>query len=479
MNQKTLDMKQLLLVCALSLFAGGAYAQDDPVIMTVAGQPVLRSEFEYSYNKNNSEGVIDKKSVNDYVDLFINYKLKVKAAEDAHLDTLASYQKEFASYRDKQIRPSMINDADVEQEAYRLYSEAKHRIDSMGGMVKPAHIFLLVKQKASAEEDEAVHQRIDSIYNVLQHGGNFAELARKYSDDKGSAANGGELPWLVKGQTLKEFEQTAYSLKKGEMSKPFRTAVGYHIMLLKDKAGYFPYDSVRANIIRYIDQRGVRESIIDHKLDSLAKVEGSTPDKVLAQKREAMEEKDPNLKYLIREYHDGLLLYEVSNREVWAKAANDEPGLKDFFRKNRKQYKWDAPRFKGVAYSAHKAEDVEAVKKALRDVPFEKWADVLRTTFNNDSVLRIHAEKGIFKEGDNALVDKEVFGKDTVVRAEKDYPYSAIYGKKLKKPEDYDDVRAQVVADYQDALEKQWVAGLRKKYAVTVDRAVLATVNKH
>ena len=77
MNQKTLDMKQLLLVCALSLFAGGAYAQDDPVIMTVAGQPVLRSEFEYSYNKNNSEGVIDKKSVNDYVDLFINYKLKV------------------------------------------------------------------------------------------------------------------------------------------------------------------------------------------------------------------------------------------------------------------------------------------------------------------------------------------------------------------------------------------------------------------
>ena len=204
-----------------------------------------------------------------------------------------------------------------------------------------------------------------------------------------------------------------------------------------------------------------------------------TPDKVLAQKREAMEEKDPNLKYLIREYHDGLLLYEVSNREVWAKAANDEPGLKDFFRKNRKQYKWDAPRFKGVAYSAHKAEDVEAVKKALRGVPFEKWADVLRTTFNNDSVLRIHAEKGIFKEGDNALVDKEVFGKDTVVRAEKDYPYSAIYGKKLKKPEDYDDVRAQVVADYQDALEKQWVAGLRKKYAVTVDKAVLATVNKH
>lgn len=472
-------MKNLLLACALLLSGSAVHAQDDPTIMTIAGQPVSRSEFEYSYNKNNAEGVIDKKTVNEYVDLFVNYKLKVRAALDAKLDTMASYQKEFATYRDKQIRPSFVSDADVENEAYKLYKREQHRIDSMGGMVRPAHIFLRVPQRATAQEEEAVHQRIDSIYNVLTKGGDFATLARTYSDDHNSAVNGGEMPWIIKGQTLKEFENEAYSLKKGEMSKPFRTEVGYHIMLLKDKANYFPYDSLKTNIIRFINQRGWRERIIDQRLDSIAKVEHTTPAMVLAKKRADMEAHDPDLRNLIREYHDGLLLYEISNREVWAKAAEDEAGLKNYFDKHKKQYKWDSPRFKGVAYDCKDEADVKAVKSALAKVPFDKWTEVLRTTFNNDSVLRIHAEKGIFKEGDNALVDSKVFGKDTVYQGRKDYPYTAVYGKKIKAPQTFDDVRGQVVADYQDALEKVWVAGLRKKYKVTVDKEVLATVNKH
>ena len=81
--------------------------------MTINGNPVLRSEFEYSYNKNNSEGVIDKKTIDEYVDLFINYKLKVAAALDAKLDTATSFKQEFAMYRDQQVRPTLVTDADV------------------------------------------------------------------------------------------------------------------------------------------------------------------------------------------------------------------------------------------------------------------------------------------------------------------------------------------------------------------------------
>ena len=66
--------------------------------MTIAGEPVLRSEFEYSYNKNNSEGVIDKKTVEEYVDLFVNYKLKVAAALEEKMDTMTSYKKEYVGY---------------------------------------------------------------------------------------------------------------------------------------------------------------------------------------------------------------------------------------------------------------------------------------------------------------------------------------------------------------------------------------------
>ena len=94
---------------------------DDPIIMTVNGQPVLRSEFEYSYNKNNSEGVIDKKTVDEYVDLFINYKLKVAAALDAKYDTLTSFKNEFAQYRDQQVLPAMVTDDDMLQEAHNIY----------------------------------------------------------------------------------------------------------------------------------------------------------------------------------------------------------------------------------------------------------------------------------------------------------------------------------------------------------------------
>ena len=108
-------MRIISLLSAVMLSGTMAFAQQvDPVIMTVNGQPVSRSEFEYSYNKNNSEGVIDKKTVAEYVDLFVNYKLKVQAALDAKLDTLTSFKQEFMTYRDQQVRPTMITDADIE-----------------------------------------------------------------------------------------------------------------------------------------------------------------------------------------------------------------------------------------------------------------------------------------------------------------------------------------------------------------------------
>ena len=123
---------------------------------------------------------------------------------------------------------------------------------------------------------------------------------------------------------------------------------------------------------------------------------------------------------------------------------------------------------------------MKAVKNSVKKLPFDQWAEKLRTTFNGDSVIRIRVEKGIFKKGDNALVDREIFKKDTTVTAVKDYPIDAVYGKVLKKgPEEYNDVRGLVVADYQDLLEKQWVEELRRKYTFTVDRDVLKTVNNH
>ena len=111
---------------------------------------------------------------------------------------------------------------------------------------------------------------------------------------------------------------------------------------------------------------------------------------------------------------------------------------------------------------------------------FDEWNEALRTTFNNDSVLRIRAEKGLFKKGDNPLIDREVFKvHDAEVKPVNGYPIDATYGKLLKKPEDYTDVRPLVVADLQDAMERIWIEDLRSMYPVVINNEILKTVNKH
>ena len=406
--------------------------------MTINGQPVSRSEFEYSYNKNNAEGVIDKKSVDEYVDLFINYKLKVQAALDARLDTLSSFKKEFLSYRNQQVRPTFITDADVEAEGRKLYREAQQQVEANGGMWNCAHILI-------------------------------------------SAMNGGQLLHLQKGQTVPEFEKALFALKPGEISAPVLSPFGYHIIKMGGRESFPTYETLRSDIMQYIEMQGLREQIIDQKLDSIVESEGKTitQEQLLDRKLASLEEKDASMKNLIREYYDGLLMIEMSNREVWDKAAKDEKALEAYFRKHKKQYKWTEPRFKGIAYHVKTKEDVEAVKACVKNVPFNQWAEKLRDKFNADNTIRIRVEKGIFRKGDNALVDREIFGAKTTVKPVNGYPIDAVFGKKIKAPEGMEDVRDLVVSNYQEELEKAWVEALRKKYKVVVDKKVLSTVNKH
>jgi len=177
-------MKKFLSIAAFFLAVVPCAAlspqQDDPVIMTINGKEVPRSEFEYSFNKNNSEGVIDKKSVEEYVELFINYKLKVAAALDAKYDTLTSFKQEFAQYRNQQVLPAMVTDADMLKEAHNIYDNTVKQIGP-DGLVQVAHILLRVDQKASQEVLTAAKVRIDSIYNALKQGADFAELAKNVS----------------------------------------------------------------------------------------------------------------------------------------------------------------------------------------------------------------------------------------------------------------------------------------------------------
>ena len=373
------------ILCAFAITAGAQTS--DPVVMTINGQNVTRSEFEYSYNKNNGDEVIEKTTVEQYVPLFVNYKLKVAAALDARLDTLASFKQEFAKYRDQQVRPSIVTSEDVENEARKIYDDRQKMIGDKG-LIRPAHILIRLAQKASSAAQDSAKARIDSIYACLRSGADFADLATRLSQDPGSAKRGGLLPWICIGQTLKEFEDVAFSLNKGEMSKPFLSPVGYHIVKMTDRKQLEPYDSLRANIITFIEKRNLRDAIAQRKVSEMVKSSNGqlTAAEIMQQKADSLAKVDEAMKYLIQEYHDGLLLFEVSNREVWEKAAADSVGQMKWYKKYRKKR----------------------------------------------------------------------------------------YGKKK-----YEEVKAAVTADWQDELEKRWVAALRKRYDVVIYDEVLKTVNKH
>ena len=415
--------------------------KSDPIIMTVAGVDVPRSEFEYSYNKNNTDGVIDKKTVDEYVELFVNYKLKVKAALDARLDTTTSFRQEFAQYRDQQIRPVLVTDDDMLAEAHRIYDQTNENIGP-DGLVNASHILLRIAQKASDAEQQEAKRRIDSVYAALQAGADFEALAKQVSQDPGSARRGGVLGWFARNQMVKEFEDAAFALQPGEMSKPFLSPYGWHIVLVKERKQFEPFEFHKDNIFRFMEQQNMRNGIAERKLDAQVAASGNTVTKaqLLDKCADSLSAVDPEMRYLIQEYHDGLLLYDIRK----------DPA------------------------------DVKAVAKCVKKLKFDDWNEALRSTFNNDSILRIRVEKGLFKKGDNKLIDREVFKvKDVQVDSVKGFPIDAVYGKLLKKPQDYTDVRALVVTDLQDEMERAWVADLRKKYAVTVNEEVLKTVNKH
>jgi len=375
----------------------------------------------------------------------------------------------------------LVPESQMEDECKKYYQRMQESLDGHD-LIQPAHIFLRVEQSASAEDQSKAKERIDSAYNALKAGADFAGLAKSISQDPQSAVRGGLLPWLGPNQTVKEFEDVAYGLQKDEMSEPFLSPVGYHIVKMMDRKSLETYDELQPNILKFLESQGMKDRLATQMLDSIS--QKSDPQKsveeILDEETERLCQQDEELKYLIQEYHDGLLLFEICNREVWEPASKDTLGLENYFKKNKKQYAWDEPHFNGMIYYCRNSEDVKAVKKLLKKIPEEKWTATVREHFNKDSVT-VRMEKRLFKKGDNVNVDALALKvKDAKTIENKDFPFMGVLGKNLKKgPKKWTDVSSQVVTDYQRKKENEFVAKLREKYSVEVHQDVLDTVNNH
>ena len=586
-------MKKVILSIILLAGAMMGFAQEDKVLMTINGEPVMLSEFLYIYEKNNQESSLEKKSMEEYLDLFINFKLKVAEAIAQGVDTTEAFKKELAGYRaqatpkymqdneaiDSLVQLSYNRQANVRRAAHiaiqcpanadsatMAAAEAKIQLarervttgvekkvkqgrkwvtvrepeafadvaremtddpagKENGGELGWIQVFrfvypfedavyntpvgevtevfrspyglhiALVEEERAFEEVHAAHimkmmprgsegmaidakKHIDSLYQVVLAGADFAEIATAHSDDKGSAVRGGDLGWFGRGMMVQPFENITFDMQPGEMSEPFPTRFGWHFVKLYEKRGIQPLDSMRQQLLNQV-KRDVRYQEAEKSFINKTRAEYNLPaemsnDEVKAYADAHLEEKYADLRNLVREYHDGILLFDVSLREVWDKANKDTEGLATFFKANKKNYTWDAPRYKGYIIYAKDEKVAKAAKQIIKSANADSVMSYINQRVNVDSVQYVRVERGLWTEGKNAAVDKYAFKSKTAeYTPTEEFPIVVPVGKVIKAPEEYTDVRGQVTTDYQDHLEKLWVQTLRDKYPVVVNEEVL------
>jgi peptidyl-prolyl cis-trans isomerase SurA len=207
-----------------------AAAQNDPVLMTVDGVPVTRGEFEAIYKKNNKDVQVTREALDEYLELFINYKLKVREAEVQGMDTVGKFRSELEGYRKQLARPYLI-DRDLNE---ALMREAYERMQQE---VRASHILVQLASDPTPEDTAAAWKRVMALRERVLKGEDFAAVARAPggSDDPSAQKNGGDLGWFSALQMVYPFETAAYTTKEGELSQPVRTRFGYHIIKVAGK----------------------------------------------------------------------------------------------------------------------------------------------------------------------------------------------------------------------------------------------------
>lgn len=642
---------KLLIGTGVALGCVAAFAAKDPVVMTINGVDVPRSEFEYLYHKNTQQQ-LEAQPLDEYVKMFELYKMKVADALEAGIDTTAKFRREMMQYRNELGAPYLVDSVYLETLARQQYDrmgtevEAKHIMmpkaqsrdanlrtravmdsihnlitsgtktfeelaaefstdrlsktngGNMGwitagplpysfenvvydtpegqisevfespvayhivkgghrransGEVLASHILLMADRNMSEPGKLKVKAKADSIYNILKADpSRFADIARQYSQDRGSAKNGGELPWFGVGQMVPAFSDAAFALKDGEISEPVLSPYGYHIIYRRDHRARPEFSQVRDKLISritnpqderrellmlnqnqalgkkfklkvnkplcdkmlaYVAANGFDENFAktfsegavgEQELFSIGKTKHPVKDymklaKTLSRSNDvdltktlsrsidnlinralreaqldALPAEQPEYRNLLNEYRDGSLLYEISVRNVWEKASQDEKGLNDYFQAHRGDFTWTEPRVKGILIKTVNDSVAGKIRERLNTLGGDTIATTLRKEFGKD----IQADRVLVKKGDNAFIDYLVFDpKNSQPPLSSNFPVYFMYNPViLEQPSCPEDVKGLLTQAYQDQLEQEWVKELRRKYPVKVNEKELRKI---
>ncbi|KOS04652.1 peptidylprolyl isomerase [Flavobacterium akiainvivens] len=629
------------------------------VLFTIDDKPYYTDEFVRVYKKNlNLVKDESQKDLDNYLDLFVGYKLKVNKAYKLGLNENKRYQGEFKSYRSqyaknymtdtvvtdelvkeaydrslKEIRASHIlftvDENALPADTLKAYNKAvevrkravagedfaklageasqdpsaKQNGGDLGyfsvfrmvypfesgafntpkgeisqpvrsrfgyhiikvtdvrdnrGDITVAHIMVMKPKKENAEEAAKAKAKINDIYKKLQQGEDFAELAKQFSDDKSSANSGGKLNKFSSGElTSTEFEDQAFALKNpGDITEPFESSFGWHIVKLVEKFPVPAFAQVKAdyeNRVKRDERSRLIETSVTEKIrkkykskkdkkvydeavatltDSVYTGKWSLPENieeynnktlltinndkqvtaktfltyVNAQQRVAaqtakpvaaaaaafydkfekeqlteyydahLEQLYPEFGYTMDEYRDGLLLYDLMQKEIWDKSKNDTIGLQKFYDAHKADYQWKN-RADAEVFSSTAEADVKQAREMLL-----KGQDVaaIKEKLNTKQKVSVMEKTGVYEQDSNAI-PKAVVWKEGVSDVVKDGNY--YYVVKINKllpagAKTLDEAKGRVINDYQQYLESTWVEDLKKESAVKVNQAVFEKVKK-
>lgn len=420
------------------------------------------------------------------------------------------------------------------------------------GQVTVAHIMTLNGQNPT--EATAAKSTIDDVYKKLQQGEAFESLAQQFSQDKSSSGKGGQLQRFGSGElSSEEFENVAFSLKdKGQISAPFQSQFGWHIIKLIEKHPVKPLDESEMDFdskIRKDDRSKLINASLNEKLrkkypvkredkvykkilplvtDKYYKQEWELPadmkamneklltinndrkvnvpaflnyvysqqksnntakpisklvdqlyakfveDQLANYYNDNLEKEIPDFSNVMDEYRDGLLLFDLMEKEIWTKAKTDTLGLKNFYEANKASYQWK-DRVDANVFSSTK-EDV--IKKAEKFLKKNKSIDFIKDELNKKGSVNIMVKSGVFEIGDAALPKHQNFNVGiTEISHEGNYYFITQVNKKIEKgPKKLEETKGKVINDYQQFLEAHWVDELKKEFSVKINQAVFEKV---
>lgn len=375
-----------------------ARAQGDIVLLNVGDDSVSKREFEYYFARSSID------DPREFLPYFVEYKVKVLYAKELGLDTFP----DFVAQRLYYIQT--LSTEKNNQNAANYHSSGKE-------WVKLWHITKSLHQHADKREEQRAKACMDSVYRALTIGNETGKMK-------------GEPFWIPKRYLLPEWICILENLKKGEISQPFYSPMGLHIICWEDK--------------QYDEERKPHSQSL---------------------------ERDADVDLKMKEVDDALLVAALTQTHV---ISCSDKELEAFFTEHHADYQWELPHYRGVVFHCKDKKKAKLIKKCLKRYDAHLWKEALERQQALSGSYQ--AEFGLFQIGKNEYVDKLVFKCGDYEPLE-DYPYTFVMGKKLKGPESYRDVQERVREDYLKSQEKTWIDVVKQKYKVEINEEVLKTVN--